>query len=721
MAPFGGFYFLNGVLPDGATAPELNFGTVPEAGIDLSGATALRFWVRGETGHEVIDFFVGGVGWNADTGQPTEPYPDSTPRYPPRPHTFPLTTAWQPFELDLTGLDLHYMLGGFGWVATAQDNPTGAVFYLDDIEYTLDPAQKARRLQEPRLIRSFTTEPFQMLPPPVGQFDLTLRNIAFTYDNAVAVMALLAAGTPDATDRARRIGDAFVYASQHDRAYDDGRLRDAYAAGDIKLPPGWTPNGRVGTVPVSGFYDESKHTFVEVEQQGISTGNNAWAMMALLALYRRTAAPAYLDAARRIAAFIRMFRDDTGTYGGFQGGLDDPESTPKRRLWASTEHNLDVFAAFTVMGQVTGEPEWQADAEHARQFVESMWDADRGCFLAGTLDPATRNMQPGQLPLDTQPWSVLALPDTLTLHPQVLDCAERYHRTTDLGFSGFDFNDDRDGVWFEGTADMAVAYAFAGNPEAAAALRGTLQQAQAMAPFGDGEGIAAASHDGVSTGFTTPAGDPFLLFRRRHVGATAWNVLAQLAVNPFYQVAACVALSPLSCDDGDACTDDTCDPSAGCIHTERPATEPAGVTCDLDNLRALLGMSPQPACSRRCSRMLITLLEKIGRLVQGDGSRSRKQHCQRLRAAVDNAGTLEHLVRRANKRHHIVPPERGQRLLSEATRLDGRMRLLKWSMCGAGVTRRSTPVQFMGGAEPQHTTRKRRCLEGGRSPYLPPQ
>ena len=46
----------------------------------------------------------------------------------------------------------------------------------------------------------------------------------------------------------------------------------------------------------------------------------------------------------------------------------------------------------------------------------------------------------GQLPEDAQAWSVLALPDAFTLHPQVLDCAEQNHRTMHDGFSGFDFN-----------------------------------------------------------------------------------------------------------------------------------------------------------------------------------------------------------------------------------------------------------------------------------------
>jgi len=75
---------------------------------------------------------------------------------------------------------------------------------------------------------------------------------------------------------------------------------------------------------------------------------------------------------------------------------------------------------------------------------------------------------------------------------------------------------------------MAVAYAVAGQDVAAEALRQQLILAQHTTPFGDNFGLAAGSHDGISTGFG------FLLFRRLHVGATAWNVFAQLRFNPYY-------------------------------------------------------------------------------------------------------------------------------------------------------------------------------------------
>jgi len=548
-ANFGGFYYHNGVLQTGASAPSPNFGTVPNAGINLTGATALTFWARGERGGEVVEVFMGGVGRNPDTGAVLNPCapgfpgpcpaPDSTPVVK---ATFTLTTDWRQYSLPLAGRNLSYVLGGFGWVVDGGRNPQGAIFYFDDIQYELSPERRAARLDEPRFIRSFTTLPLQPDPNDANRdddIDLVLRNAAFVYDNALAALAFLAdEGNADSLRRARLIGDALVYATEHDRAFNDGRLRSAYAAGDISLPPGWTPNNRAGTAPVAGFYFETpqRFDFVELgESLTIDTGNNAWAMIALLALHRRTNDARYLNAARRLGVLIRLFRQSSGVYQGFLGGLqlNQPEMTapPTPRVYASAEHNLDVLAAFTLMFRATNETIWQTEAAHARQFVEAMWDASGACYLAGTINPSQRNTSPNQLPVDVQAWAALATNDALTLHPQLLNCAEVNHRVEHHTFNGFDFNHDRDGVWFEGTAQMAVAYAWAGQPAMAESLRQELRRAQQTAPFGDGRGIAAACHDAVTTGFD------FKLFRRLHVGATAWNVFAQLGFNPYYQSA----------------------------------------------------------------------------------------------------------------------------------------------------------------------------------------
>ncbi len=107
-------------------SPANNRGTVPgPAGYNLSQASQLTFWVRGQTGGERIQFLVGGItGRYGDSLQPAVKTPVLT-----------LSTAWQEVTIPLTGKDLTHVIGGFGWTANIQDDPSGATFYLDDIAY----------------------------------------------------------------------------------------------------------------------------------------------------------------------------------------------------------------------------------------------------------------------------------------------------------------------------------------------------------------------------------------------------------------------------------------------------------------------------------------------------------------------------------------------------------------------------------------------------------
>src|ERR1044072_9407800 len=540
-ANFGGFYFLNGVLASNDTVPQANFGDVPDAGVDLTGVTRLTFWARGAVGGEEIEFFVAGVGREAASGVPFEPFPDSSPRHPAQGTRTILTNTWQQYSIEgLGALDLTYVLGGFAWVADDTHNPGGAVFYLDDLKYELTPAAQAARLEQPRVLASFVTLPVQ--PAPAGcaatpGYDLALPNTAFSYDNALGLLAFIAHGSSDSLRRARIIGDAFVYATSHDRspAATGGAVRSAYAAGDVALPPGWSPHGVPRAAALPGYYCDAPLTFFETGQEALDTGNNAWVMIALLALYQSTGVQQYRDTAAPIGSFIRSQRQNAGNWQGFLGGRErfenDPQGTqpPLQRAWASGEHNLDVYVAATMMAKLPGNSTWSADAPHASVLVEALWDAGIGCYRAGTLDPETLNTVAGQLPLDVQALSVLALPTVLSSPPARLACPTAFHALTDQGFSGFDFNEDRDGVWFEGTAQMSVADSRAGDYLASHQLRGELVAAQQGPPFGNGKGIAAATKDALTTGFD------FQYYNRLHVGATAWAFFAAEAYNPYTQ------------------------------------------------------------------------------------------------------------------------------------------------------------------------------------------
>ena len=562
-ANFGGFYFLNGVLSDTATSPVPNFGTVDNAGVNLDGVVSLTFWARGETGGEQIEFFLAGVGRDSVTGAPTQPFPGSSPRHPAQGTLTQLTAQWTQYSIDVSALDSSYVLGGFGWVASDAFNPGGAVFYIDDIEYGLSDAAREARLNQPRFLTSFSTlsnQPDPAVCAATPGFDLALRNMAFSYDNALAILAFLANGSPDGIRRARLIADAFVHAASHDRFLNSssfsGAIRSGYMAGDLALPPGWTPGGVEEAVALPGYFCEQPQLFFETAQESLDVGNNAWVMIALLATYEVTNEPTYLNAATAMGNFIRTFRNGTGTFQGFQGGIDNfendvahPTDPPTNRPWASGEHNLDIVAGFSTAGVVTNDASWANDVAHARALVDALWDPAIGCYLAGTHDPETLNMDVGQLPLDVQSWAALAIPGVFAIHPELLACPETHHATTDAGFTGFDFNDDVDGVWFEGTAQMAAAHAMANDEQKIATYNSELERAQKTPPYGDGFGTVAATHDALSTGFG------FEYFRRLHIAVAAWNVFSQRPFNPYYQDILCPGFDDSVDVDGDGVPD----------------------------------------------------------------------------------------------------------------------------------------------------------------------
>jgi hypothetical protein len=103
--------------------PANNWGN-QQGGFDLSGYKKLTFWAKGEKGNETIaEFKMGGISG-------TYPDSDSTSMGP-----VTLTNEWKQYEIDLKGLDLSSISGGFMLSANSKDNPEGFVIYLDDVKY----------------------------------------------------------------------------------------------------------------------------------------------------------------------------------------------------------------------------------------------------------------------------------------------------------------------------------------------------------------------------------------------------------------------------------------------------------------------------------------------------------------------------------------------------------------------------------------------------------
>lgn len=103
--------------------PENNWGTNP-AGRNLTGATKLTFWARGELGGERAEFKAGGI-----KGQ----YSDSLKEV--STGIVILSSHWRQYTIDLRGTSLSHVIGGFVWVTNRDQNPQGATIYLDDILY----------------------------------------------------------------------------------------------------------------------------------------------------------------------------------------------------------------------------------------------------------------------------------------------------------------------------------------------------------------------------------------------------------------------------------------------------------------------------------------------------------------------------------------------------------------------------------------------------------
>jgi hypothetical protein len=342
----------------------------------------------------------------------------------------------------------------------------------------------------PRLIQSFTGG-------ALGRQHFTASQ---TYDDALVIDAFLASGTAAERSKAVAIGDGLLRAQASDPRHD-GRLRAAYAS-----------------APLSNASD------VAATNLATLAGNMAWAGLALLQLHAATGRQAYLTGAEAIGNWVQAHCYDQRGPGGYTGG----ETAAGAAIpWKSTEHNIDLYAFFRLLAAQTRNPAWSARAAWARYFVTAMWDAPQRRFYVGTTaDGFTPSNS--LMPEDVNSWSYLALRDprfaaSVGWDVQNLAVAGR--------FRGVSFcRGDRSGVWFEGTAHLADALEFRGEPgdrAQAAQYLADIYYAQTYGPGADRRGIIAASRNGL----TDCGGGTY--YTSLHTGTTAWYILIAEKINPF--------------------------------------------------------------------------------------------------------------------------------------------------------------------------------------------
>jgi hypothetical protein len=370
----------------------------------------------------------------------------------------------------------------------------------------------------------------------------TFASTAFVYDNAVLLMAYLARGKRDDVARAILLGDALLFAQKTDPA-GDGRFRQAYFAG--------VDNGGVFVAPGLSFF------------QGSAVGDVAWSGIALAQLYARTGVRDYLEGAVKAATFIDTTTRDNNPPGGFFFGNGQTNK--------STEHNIDVYALFSMLARLTGDATWQTEANYAKSFVEAMFDAPSGHFWTGTSDPT--HIFYNNSPEDVNSWSYLAFQDPA--YAVSIDWVKTNLATTDTSFAfnngwgvdgslkirvnGMTFASlsklgtvlgdptvDADAVWLEGTGHLIAALmsrrlppakdipGFHGDLQLANDLVESCQIAQTTLgagqtvngkPLVQGQGLTAATSI-LNTGFG------FNYFPILHIGATGWYVIGAQGANP---------------------------------------------------------------------------------------------------------------------------------------------------------------------------------------------
>ncbi|POF30465.1 hypothetical protein [Roseibium marinum] len=352
--------------------------------------------------------------------------------------------------------------------------------------------------------------------PEGGQLPRELSNVAFSYDNALAIIALVACGK---VETAKQIGEAFHIALAKDRFYKDGRLRNAYAAGRLD------PSAEAVALP--GYWDDGAGKWIEDGYQvGTATGSAAWVALSLLTLSQADGDARYLEDARKVMRWINVLTIDHGGAGGFRGGFYGHEPSPVRIGWKSTEHNIDIYAVAVFLDTIDKENGWGAAARHALSFLDRAWNPDEKRFHVGTL-PDGAALNTDQDGLDTQLWALLGVGDFAERAEDVLAWTYRNHGVD----GGFDFNTDRDGLWIEGTAQALLLLKYL-NREKEAAI---VEEALARNGVGDGYYFASSTQDlttGLSAGADGSSGE-FLYHRLPHLGATSWVVLAGLGWNPF--------------------------------------------------------------------------------------------------------------------------------------------------------------------------------------------
>ncbi len=242
-------------------------------------------------------------------------------------------------------------------------------------------------------------------------------------------------------------------------------------------------------------------------------GDNAWLLIALNNYKKLTGNDTYEALAAAITNWLTGLQDsDGGLFAGF--AADD-----SRLNYKVTEGNIDAFNA------VRGYSNFHSSL---LQFLHNhRWDSSTGVLEAWPENP------PYRLALDNFSWGYAVFEHFPT---STIGAADRFKtiQTSSLTgkqITGYCFDEDKDVVWFEGSAQMAVAFKIAGMQAEANQILDQLEL-----------GLVASTQHAGSAGFpyaanggTGYAADPLWTGADTQIAISggAWYLFAKSDFNPF--------------------------------------------------------------------------------------------------------------------------------------------------------------------------------------------
>jgi hypothetical protein len=258
---------------------------------------------------------------------------------------------------------------------------------------------------------------------------------------------------------------AFISAGQHERA---ARILDFF-------------NARLNSEMLSGNGGYFQFRSASGPQGNRWLGDNAWLLIAIHNYEHATGDYQFAEMRQALDTWIRAQQD---VDGGLWGGTDATGAT----IGKITEGIIDAFNA--VQG-------FDAFHEGVLEYLEQeRWDTAEQLFVSW----------PGSnyyYALDNFSWGYCTFegfPD------RMLQDADRFlntqtHAPNQQDVNGYCFDEDRDAVWLEGTAQMAVAYTKAGHSEMAnSILQEVAKTRLTQAGWSGARGIPYATNQGTGYG-----------------------------------------------------------------------------------------------------------------------------------------------------------------------------------------------------------------------------